>query len=101
MAAPTVAAALTRTANVCDACVKASERFRAGVSLLVPTLPADGLAFQPETSCTYEAEARMECLDHRLRVIPTFILHDWRTFRSEAFHACGLAYLCAPRAMAT
>jgi iron complex outermembrane receptor protein len=57
---------------------KASEGFRAGGITANGALPGDGLAFGPETAWTYEAGARMEFLDHRLRINPTVFLTDWK-----------------------
>jgi iron complex outermembrane receptor protein len=56
---------------------KASEGFRAGGITPNGALPGGGLAFGPETAWTYEAGARMEFLDNRLRINPTFFLTDW------------------------
>ncbi len=58
--------------------VKASEGFRAGGITANAALPGGGLAFAPETAWTYEAGARMEFLDHRLRLNPTVFLTDWK-----------------------
>ena len=58
--------------------VAASEGFRAGGLTPNAALPGGGLAFGPETAWTYEAGARMEFLDHRLRVNPTFFFTDWK-----------------------
>ncbi len=57
--------------------VKASEGFRAGGITPNAALPGGGLAFGPETAWTYEAGARMQFLDNRLRVNPTVFLTDW------------------------
>jgi iron complex outermembrane receptor protein len=58
--------------------VKASKGFRAGGTTPDANLPGGGLAFDPETAWTYEAGARMEFLDRRLRVNPTIFLTDWK-----------------------
>jgi iron complex outermembrane receptor protein len=58
--------------------VKASRGFRAGGVTPNAALPGDGLAFAPETAWTYEAGARMEFLDRRLRVNPTVFLTNWK-----------------------
>jgi iron complex outermembrane receptor protein len=61
--------------------VKASEGFRAGGVTPNAALPGGGLAFAPETAWTYEAGARMEFLDRRLRVNPTVFLTDWKNIQ--------------------
>ncbi|HXQ13514.1 MAG TPA: TonB-dependent receptor [Caulobacteraceae bacterium] len=58
--------------------VKASEGFRAGGITANAALPGGGLPYSPETAWTYEAGARMEFLDHRLRLNPTVFLTDWK-----------------------
>jgi iron complex outermembrane recepter protein len=61
--------------------VKASKGFRAGGTTPNAALPGGGLAFEPETAWTYEGGARMEFLDHRLRVNPTIFLTDWKNIQ--------------------
>jgi iron complex outermembrane receptor protein len=58
--------------------VSASEGFRAGGFTSTAALPGNGLAYNPETAWTYEAGARMEFLDRRLRVNPSIFLTDWK-----------------------
>jgi iron complex outermembrane recepter protein len=57
--------------------VKASKGFRAGGLNVSAALPGGGVAFAPETAWTYEAGARMEFLDHKLRINPTVFWTDW------------------------
>lgn len=60
---------------------KASKGFRAGGLTPNAALPGGGLAYAPETAWTYEAGARMEFLDHRLRVNPTLFFTDWKSIQ--------------------
>jgi iron complex outermembrane receptor protein len=57
--------------------VKASKGFRAGGLNVSAALPGGGVAYAPETAWTYEAGARMEFLDHKLRINPTVFWTDW------------------------
>jgi len=61
--------------------VKASEGFRAGGVVPNGALPGNGLAFAPETAWTYEAGARLQFLDRRLRVNPTVFFTDWKNIQ--------------------
>jgi iron complex outermembrane receptor protein len=61
--------------------VKASEGFRAGGVTPNAALPGSKLPFAQETAWTYEAGARMEFLDHRLRINPTVFLTDWKNIQ--------------------
>jgi iron complex outermembrane receptor protein len=58
--------------------VKASKGFRAGGVTANGALPGGGLAFDPETAWTYEAGARLEFFDRRLRINPTVFQTDWK-----------------------
>jgi iron complex outermembrane receptor protein len=60
---------------------KASEGFRAGGVTPNAALPGGALAFAQETAWTYEAGARMEFLDHRLRINPTVFFTDWKNIQ--------------------
>jgi iron complex outermembrane receptor protein len=57
--------------------VKASEGFRAGGVTQSLALPGDGVSFAPETAWTYEAGARLQFFDERLRINPTVFLTNW------------------------
>ena len=57
---------------------KASKGFRAGGITPNAALPGGGLAYAPETAWTYEAGARLEILDRRLRINPTVFYTDWK-----------------------
>jgi iron complex outermembrane receptor protein len=58
--------------------LSASEGFRAGGVTPSAALPGNDLPFNPETAWTYEAGARMEFLDRRLRVNPSVFYTDWK-----------------------
>jgi iron complex outermembrane receptor protein len=58
--------------------LSASEGFRAGGVTPSAALPGNELPFNPETAWTYEAGARLEFLDRRLRVNPTFFFTNWK-----------------------
>jgi iron complex outermembrane receptor protein len=60
---------------------KASKGFRAGGFTANRSLPGGGNGFRPETAKTYEVGARMEFLDRRLRINPTFFLTDWNSLQ--------------------
>lgn len=57
---------------------KASKGFRAGGFSANKNLPNAGSSFSPETAWTYEAGARMEFLDGRVRINPTVFQTDWK-----------------------
>lgn len=57
---------------------KASKGFRAGGFTASKALPGGGGSFNPETAWTYEAGARMEFLDGRVRINPTVFQTDWK-----------------------
>lgn len=60
---------------------KASKGFRAGGLTPSAVLPGGGLGFAPETAWTYEAGARMEFLERRLRVNPTIFYTNWKSIQ--------------------
>lgn len=72
---------------------KASKGFRAGgftpALQFVGTYPGGNLPFDPETAWTYEAGLRLELLDRRLRINPTFFLTDWKDIQFNAIQVVG------------
>ena len=60
---------------------KASRGFRAGGFTADARLPGNGLGFGPETAWTYEAGARLDLFDRRLRLNPTVFQTDWKSIQ--------------------
>jgi iron complex outermembrane receptor protein len=73
---------------------KASKGFRAGgftpsLALIGAQYPSGNRPFGPETAWTYEAGARLEFLDRRLRINPTVFLTDWTNSQFNSIDVVG------------
>jgi iron complex outermembrane recepter protein len=72
---------------------KASKGFRAGgftpALQFIGTFDGGNMPFDPETAWTYEIGARMEFMDKRIRINPTFFLTDWKDIQFNAIQVVG------------
>ena len=66
---------------------KASRGFRAGGFSVSSSYPGAFQEFGPEEAWTYEAGARGEFFDHRLRLNPTIFRTDWTGIQFNTFEA--------------
>lgn len=68
---------------------KASKGFRAGGNTANVNLENNGRSFDPEEAWTYEAGARLDLVDGRLRINPTVYFTEWSDLQSIIIEFTG------------